>query len=71
MNKNPEQPRIAIVGAGPAGMSAAWFLKQNGYTNVRIFEKIERVGGKCLTFDIDGRGAKSSLPYTDCWTRSR
>ena len=24
---------------------------------------------KCLTFTIDGRGTKTSLPYTDCWTR--
>ena len=25
--------------------------------------------GKCLTFTIDGRGTKKSLPDTDCWTR--
>ena len=25
--------------------------------------------GKCLTFTIDGRGTKTSLPDTDCWTR--
>ncbi len=24
---------------------------------------------KCLSFTIDGRGTKTSLPYTDCWTR--
>ncbi len=24
---------------------------------------------KCLTFTLDGRGTKTSLPYTDCWTR--
>jgi type IV pilus assembly protein PilE len=26
---------------------------------------------KCLTFTIDGRGAKTSTPDTDCWSRSR
>ncbi len=26
---------------------------------------------KCLTFTLDGRGTKTSLPYTDCWTRRR
>ena len=26
---------------------------------------------KCLTFTIDGRGTKTSLPDTDCWTRRR
>ena len=55
MKNNSEQPKIAIIGAGAAGMSAAWFLKQNGYSDVRVFEKIERVGGKCLTFEYEGR----------------
>jgi Flavin containing amine oxidoreductase len=55
MKKDMEQPRIAIIGAGPAGMSAAWFLKQNGYRHVRVFEKAGRVGGKCMTFDYEGR----------------
>ena len=27
--------------------------------------------GKCLTFQINGRGAKTSAPDTDCWTRTR
>ena len=27
--------------------------------------------GKCLTFDIDGRGSKTSGPLTDCWVRTR
>jgi type IV pilus assembly protein PilE len=26
---------------------------------------------KCLTFTIDGRGAKGSGPLGDCWTRTR
>ena len=55
MSSRNEQPRIAIIGAGPAGMSAAWFLKQNGYRDVRVFEKADRVGGKCLTFPFEGR----------------
>lgn len=31
--------RIAIVGAGPAGMFCAYGLAQQGYTNVTLFEK--------------------------------
>jgi type IV pilus assembly protein PilE len=27
--------------------------------------------GKCKTFNLDGRGTRTSLPYTDCWTRTR
>ena len=46
--------RIAIIGAGPAGLTAAWRLKARGYDAVRIFEKNDRVGGKCLTPTIDG-----------------
>lgn len=26
---------------------------------------------KCLTFEIDGRGAQTSQPRTDCWTTAR
>ena len=55
MSRKTQQPRIAIIGAGPAGMSAAWFLKRNGYRHVRVFERADRVGGKCLTFEYGGR----------------
>ena len=27
--------------------------------------------GKCLTFNIDGRGSQTSAPKADCWTESR
>lgn len=36
--------KIAIVGAGPAGMAAAWFLIRHGY-EVKLFEKTDRIGG--------------------------
>jgi hypothetical protein len=55
MSSRNTQPRIAIIGAGAAGLSAAWFLKQNGYRDVRVFEKADRVGGKCLTFPFEDR----------------
>ncbi len=38
--------KIAIVGAGPAGIHMAYSLKNRGYTNVVIYEKSDRVGGK-------------------------
>jgi hypothetical protein len=47
------QPRIAVVGAGPAGLTAAWALKRNGYRNVAVFEKADRVGGKCFTLELE------------------
>ncbi|MDD2706470.1 MAG: FAD-dependent oxidoreductase [Verrucomicrobiae bacterium] len=36
--------RVAVVGAGPAGMSAAYFLRQMGY-GVTVFEAQEEPGG--------------------------
>jgi heterodisulfide reductase subunit A len=36
--------RIAVVGSGPAGLSAAFFLAKSGYT-VTIFEEEEKPGG--------------------------
>jgi len=44
---------IVIVGAGPAGLSAAYFLKRNGYNNVTVIEKLGRVGGLCFTVTED------------------
>jgi NADPH-dependent glutamate synthase beta subunit-like oxidoreductase len=44
--KNPKykKERVAIIGAGPAGLSAAWYLAKNGY-QVTIFEKESKAGG--------------------------
>jgi len=36
--------KVAVVGAGPAGLAAAAFLRQEGY-GVDIFEKEEKAGG--------------------------
>jgi protoporphyrinogen oxidase len=47
--------RIAIIGAGAAGITAAETLRHKGYTNVVIFERSERVGGKCCSPEIEGR----------------
>lgn len=41
--------RIAIIGGGPAGMTAAMNLEKKGYDNYVVFEKTGRVGGKCLS----------------------
>lgn len=36
--------KVAVIGAGPAGLSAAYFLARNGF-DVTIFEKTEKAGG--------------------------
>lgn len=41
------EERIAVIGAGPAGMSAAYYLRGKGYP-VTVFEKEKRAGGMLL-----------------------
>ena len=36
--------KIAVIGSGPAGLSAAYYLRLNGYT-VTVFEKEKEAGG--------------------------
>lgn len=43
------EARILILGAGPGGLSAAYFLRKHGYRNVTVFEQLGRVGGLCRT----------------------
>jgi hypothetical protein len=46
--------RIAIVGAGPAGVSMAYLLKKRGFDHITIFEKEDRVGGKSKSYTYNG-----------------
>ncbi len=39
--------KIAVIGAGPAGLSAAYYLRRNGYP-VTVFEKESRPGGMLM-----------------------
>ncbi len=43
----PFTQKIAVIGAGPAGMSAAFYLAQKGYP-VTVFEKESRPGGMLM-----------------------
>ena len=40
--------KIAVIGAGPAGYTAAQELSKNGYT-VDIYDKEDRLGGAIYT----------------------
>ena len=47
--------RIAVIGAGAAGLTAAYTLKKLGYKQVTVFEKEGQVGGKVSTYFYQGR----------------
>lgn len=50
IDKKDESEKVAIIGAGPAGLTAAYFLAQDGY-HPTIFEKAPHAGGM-LRFGI-------------------
>lgn len=41
--------RICIIGAGPAGISMAWYLRKQGYSDITLLEARDRLGGMTLT----------------------
>lgn len=55
--------RIGIIGAGPAGLSVAHFLKQRGYKNLTVFEENAQVGGKCISKTVDGKSFDLGANY--------
>jgi monoamine oxidase len=53
-------PRIAVVGAGLAGLTVAYRLKQAGL-DAQVYEASDRVGGRCFTL----RTAADGRPWAD------
>jgi type IV pilus assembly protein PilE len=43
----------------------------NTFDAVATYQNTDTELTKCGTFTIDGRGAKGSTPYDDCWTNTR
>ncbi|MGA7571569.1 MAG: FAD-dependent oxidoreductase, partial [Candidatus Aquilonibacter sp.] len=46
--------RVAIVGAGLAGLAAALELQERGY-EVEVFERTRLLGGRATSFEVGGR----------------
>lgn len=50
-----KETRFGIIGAGPAGLAAAYYLREKGFKHITILEKEAVVGGKCHTYEYEGR----------------
>ncbi len=58
------QPRIAVIGAGAAGLTAAHTLRQLGYVNVTVYERAAEPGGKVLTYRTLGSPIELGAVFT-------
>lgn len=56
--------KIAVIGAGPAGLSCAYYLAIKGYP-VTVFERDKKIGGKMMygipSFDLDKKLVEKEL----------
>lgn len=48
------RPRVVILGAGPAGLGAAWRLARSGKADAVVIEQRDDVGGNSGSFDLGG-----------------
>ncbi len=48
------EPRVLILGAGPAGVGAAWRLRTQGKAQVTLLERQAVVGGNAGSFSLEG-----------------
>lgn len=64
-----EKKRIVILGAGPAGLGAAWQLAEQKKADVAVLEQADAVGGNAGSFELAGLrvdyGSHRLHPTTD------
>jgi len=72
-----QQRRVIVIGAGPAGISSAYYLREAGYTNVVVLERADEVGGTWqrnrypgLACDVMSHAYSFSFALNPNWTRS-
>jgi protoporphyrinogen oxidase len=68
-----EQKKIVIIGAGPTGLGAAYRLKELGYKNFQMYDRLGHLGGLAssytdsagFTWDVGGHVMFSHYKYYD------
>ncbi len=66
----PEKPasnghKVAVIGAGPAGLSCAYYLARMGYVNVTVFDRNKEPGGMLVmgipSYRLDRKALKGEI----------
>ena len=72
-----DMTNLGFSGSGPVISDSSTYsinitaADASNFTAVATYQPSDNEASKCLTFQITGRGVKTSAPYTDCWTRTR
>ncbi len=70
--RSPENLRVAIIGAGPSGLTLAYYLKALGLKSVSFYEAQDTVGGQSVTPDVGGIPVEMGTVYlTDGYILAR
>lgn len=59
MASDNDQPKVAVIGAGGAGLTTAWLLENN--FNITIYENSDRLGGHADTVQVTINGQTSEI----------
>ena len=62
MNSFVQKPKVVVLGAGPAGISAAWRLSELGYP-VTVLDRNDAVGGMARTITLGEKGVKYDVDF--------
>uniref|UniRef100_A0A914P630 Amine oxidase domain-containing protein n=1 Tax=Panagrolaimus davidi TaxID=227884 RepID=A0A914P630_9BILA len=63
--RQQQQPKVAIIGAGFAGLSAADRFMENGFQNFEIFEAENRIGGRVFPVKYKDGYLQMGAQYID------
>ncbi len=59
---NKKNPKIAVIGAGASGLSAAYYLTKSGYS-VDVFESSSEIGGLGASYGVEGYHAEKFVHH--------